>query len=75
MLKLVSDLISPFDNELFNRSMASDQAPSCFKFANLTPIVEKASLDNADLQLLPIHIKPIGVIRVIEAYDHYLISQ
>jgi hypothetical protein len=48
-LNMVSDPVSSFVAELFNRSIATGQVPRCFKHAYITLIVKKAGLDNTDL--------------------------
>ena len=61
---MVSDLVSPFVAELFNRSMASGQVPSCFKHAYIAPIVKKAGLDNTD----PSSYRPISNLLVLSDF-------
>jgi hypothetical protein len=48
ILKRVSDVITPFVVELFNRSLAAGHFPAGFKKALIMPILKKPGLDSAD---------------------------
>jgi hypothetical protein len=61
MLKVMTDLMSPFVAELFCHSIAIGQIPSCFKHAYITPIVKKAGLDNTE----PSSYRPISNLSVL----------
>ena len=49
VLQQVSDIISPFITELFNRSLCTGQFPGAFKSAFIAPIVKKVGLNSADV--------------------------
>jgi len=47
-VKQVTDLLSPFMTEVFNRSLSTGRFPAGFRQAFITPIVMKRGLDATD---------------------------
>ena len=70
ILKQVTDLLSPYIAELFNRSLAAGRFPAVFRQAFITPIIKKPGPDATDVSSY----RPISNLSVLSKLPERLVA-